>query len=103
MAKLLAIHGFPPDPEAYRSHYVSVHVPLVKALPGLVRFEIGEAVAPSADEQCDVMFVAEMHFATLAAARDALASAAGKAAIADIGNFADPANIQIVLFDSAPV
>ncbi|MBA4758327.1 MAG: EthD family reductase [Sphingosinicella sp.] len=103
MAKLLAIHGFPPDPEAYRSHYFSVHVPLVKALPGLVRFEVGEAAATSAGGQRNVMLIAEMHFASVAAAREALASTAGQAAIADISNFADPSNIQIVLFDSAPV
>lgn len=103
MAKLLAIHGFPPDPEAYRSHYFSVHVPLVKALPGLLRFDVGDGAPTAVGDACAAMFVAEMHFATLAAAREALASEAGQAAIADIPNFADPANIQILLFESSPV
>ena len=99
MAKLVAIHGFPPDPVAYQAYYFESHVPLVRALPGLRRYEVsrGPVRAPEADS--NIMLIAEMYFDSVEAAQTALQSAEGQKAVADIPNFAETRNIQILLFE----
>lgn len=47
MHKLIALYETPPNPEQFRQHYVQVHVPLLRAMPGIVRmnysFDIRDA------------------------------------------------------------
>jgi len=48
MMKLTALYTPPADPAAFEQHYTSVHMPLVDALPGLIRQETARTVS-SAD------------------------------------------------------
>ncbi|MHB8414210.1 MAG: EthD family reductase [Acidiferrobacteraceae bacterium] len=40
MARMIVIYRTPADPAAFDKHYVDVHIPLAKNLPGLKRYEV---------------------------------------------------------------
>ncbi|MGE5723207.1 MAG: EthD family reductase [Sphingomonadales bacterium] len=37
MHKLMALYRTPPDPDHFRNYYETVHIPLVRKMPGIVR------------------------------------------------------------------
>ena len=43
--KLVVLYTTPADPAAFDEHYLSVHAPLARAMPGLQHFESGRFVA----------------------------------------------------------
>jgi uncharacterized protein (TIGR02118 family) len=45
MARLLVLWGTPEDPDFFERHYREVHVPLVKKLPGVRRYQYGRQCA----------------------------------------------------------
>jgi uncharacterized protein (TIGR02118 family) len=42
--KLVVLYPTPDDPDVFDRHYFDTHAPLVKAIPGLPRFETGRSV-----------------------------------------------------------
>ncbi|MDT7711237.1 MAG: hypothetical protein QOG20_6844 [Pseudonocardiales bacterium] len=66
-------------------HYREIHVPLTRAMPGLVEFTWGHGGVASA------YVVARMTFADAVATDAAFASPKGRAAADDLANFAGPA------------
>ena len=102
MAKLVAIYKKPADMAAFDAHYFSTHVPLAKKIAGLRRYEV--SVGPVATPQGDSPFhlVAILGFDSMNALQQALASPAGKAAAADLANFAQ-AGVDLIVFDSKEV
>jgi uncharacterized protein (TIGR02118 family) len=104
MAILVAVHRTPKDPEAYDRHYFTTHVPLAKALPGLRHYEVstGPFTTDPGDET-DIHLVALMHFADADAARAALTGPEGDDALADLPNFAEDGNIQLLVLDTREV
>ncbi len=89
MVKLTLLYGTPKDAEAFNRHYEETHVPLAAKLPGLRRYEWG-ATMPGPDGQpADRHLVVDLYFDDLAAMGAALQSPEGKAANADLANFAD--------------
>ena len=102
MAKLVAIYKKPADAAAFDAYYYSTHVPLAKKIAGLRRYEV--SVGPVATPQGESPFhlVAMLGFDSMSALQQALASPAGKAAAADLGNFAQ-AGVDLLIFDSKDV
>ena len=87
MIKLVALYRRPPDHVAFDSHYDTVHIPLVREYPGLVRLEVTRITgAPIGDTKYHLM--AEMYFADKAAMDAALASREGKVVARDLMGFA---------------
>jgi len=87
MQKLIALYGHPTDKDAFRQYYETVHVPLARALPGLLecRYAFGvQALGGDSPYFC----IFEGDFADAAAMEQALASPEGRAVAADIPNYA---------------
>ena len=88
MKKIIVIYGKPADAAAFDSHYASVHVPLVQKMPHLRDFSYSHGPVQSSAENGAPHLIAILSYATdddLAASLD---SPEGKAAVADVTNFA---------------
>lgn len=99
MAKILVLYKKPADAEAFNTHYLTVHAPIAKTLPGLRSFEIshGDIMAPAGSS--GIFMVAMLTFDSVSAIEAALASPAGQAAVADLPNF-DTAGVDILICDT---
>jgi len=92
------------DPEAFDKHYVQVHVPLAKRLPGLRKYEVSRR--PVLASACDPepYLVGTLHFDDLAAIRPAVGTPEGKACAADRRVLApEEGDVQMYLFDAAEI
>ena len=85
--RLLVQYGRPTDPEEFDRHYRDVHVGVVQAVPGLVRFTVGHPRSLDRDTPAPYV-VAELDFESAEAMREALRTDAGVAMAADVGTFA---------------
>jgi uncharacterized protein (TIGR02118 family) len=81
--KLVVLYTQPEDPEAFDQHYFDVHMPLVRALPGLQRTETGHVVAAADRGERSFYRITGLYFADQAALDAAFGSAEGKATAAD--------------------
>lgn len=88
--KLVVLYTSPSDPEVFEEHYAGTHVPLVKAIPGLQRFESGKIDAALDGGEQLYHRIAELYFADQAALQAALASDEGRATAADYQKIAPP-------------
>jgi len=87
MAKLIVVYRTPRDPAEFDRYYAQVHTPIVKRISGLRRLEVTRLTgAPSGAS--DLYLIAELYFDNAAAREAALSSNEGKAAEADLPNFA---------------
>jgi uncharacterized protein (TIGR02118 family) len=85
--RLIVQYGRPTDPAEFDRHYRDVHVPLVQAVPGLVRFTVGHP--RSLDRSTPAPYaVAELDFASAEAMNESLRTPAAEAMAADVGTFA---------------
>jgi uncharacterized protein (TIGR02118 family) len=94
--KLLVLYSQPADPAAFDEHYLSVHAPLVRKLPGLDRFETGKVTAALDGGEQTYYRVAELYFADDAALGAAFASADGAATAEDYCKIAPPGSRMFI-------
>ncbi|MCC9144598.1 MULTISPECIES: EthD family reductase [unclassified Arthrobacter] len=87
MHTLVVLFGHPRNPEAFRRHYRSVHLPLVRNIPGVRELRASEELGSSAGTP-PYFALFEADFDDGPAMQDALTTAEGQAANADIPNFA---------------
>ena len=90
--KLVVLYTQPDDPEAFESHYLSVHMPLVAAMPGLQKAESGKV----AGRNQPFYRITELWFADQDALNAAGSSAAGKATNVDYAEIAPPGSHLLV-------
>lgn len=100
MIKLTVLYDEPADPAAFRQHYLDVHTPLVRALPGLERFDVAFARAGAEGAKPDYHLIAELYFPDDATMGAAMQSPAGAALAADAPNVASTPS-KAVLSDLA--
>jgi uncharacterized protein (TIGR02118 family) len=87
MIKLVALYRTPPDQAAFDSHFDTVHTPLLRAFPGLRKFEITRITgAPIGSARYHLL--CELYFDTRDAMDEALASPQGRAVARDLMSFA---------------
>jgi uncharacterized protein (TIGR02118 family) len=86
-AQLVALFHTPPDPAAFLEHYRTVHVPLVRAMPGLRAFRVS-IVRDRVMGDGDWFLMAVMEFSDRAALDAAMASPEGRAAGRDVARLA---------------
>ncbi len=98
MAKVLVLYKNPADAKAFDDHYAATHVPLAKKIPGLVRYELSTGLRPGAP----YYLVATLEFASMADLKAGMGSPEGKAAAADLPNFAQ-AGVDLLMFDTKTV
>jgi uncharacterized protein (TIGR02118 family) len=104
MARMVVIYQTPKDPQAFDNHYRTVHIPLAKALPGLIRYEVGRRpiLTPAGDPE--PYLIGTLYFEDLAALRRAFASPEGQLCAADRHVLApDDADVQMYIFETEEV
>jgi uncharacterized protein (TIGR02118 family) len=92
----------PRDASAFDRYYFDTHVPIAKKLPGLRKYEVSRGAVATPGGPSNYHLVAILHFDDVAAIQAAFASAEGKAAVADLGNFAT-GGADIFLFETRDV
>ena len=95
--RLVVSYGQPADPEAFDSYYRATHTPLALKQPGLVRLTIGRPVSLDAAQPAPYL-VAELDFDSEQAMAESMSSPEGRAAGADLANFAS-GGASIMHFD----
>ena len=88
MHKLLALYRQPRDLEAFEQHYQTVHVPLVRLIPGLQALIVNHGIAFPSGGEPTWYLVAELHFAGEASFHEAMGSAENRAVGKDLRGFA---------------
>ena len=88
MIKLLVLYGHPRDPAAFDRYYQEVHIPLAKRMKGLKKWTIGKVQGTPDGSPSPYYYVAELTMESRAAFDELLASPEGKAAVADVPNYA---------------
>lgn len=88
MAQLVVLYKTPKDPAAFDRHYFETHVPLAKKIPGLRKYQISHGAIGTPAGPSGLHLIATLTFDSTAAIQAAFASAEGKAAAADVANFA---------------
>jgi uncharacterized protein (TIGR02118 family) len=87
MARLLVIYKKRMDAAAFDKHYYGVHVPLVKAIPGLRKFDLSRGPVGTPAGASDVHLIATLYFDDVQAMQVAMASPQGRATAADAQRF----------------
>ena len=85
--RLVVSYGTPEDTAAFDSYYRETHTPLALKQPGLVRLSFGHGKTLDPAQPAPYL-VAELDFDSEAAMGEALSSPEGRAAGADLANFA---------------
>lgn len=90
------LYHAPTDPAAFEAYYATHHMPLVARIAGVAQTRLIKCL-PNADGSAPAYYrIAQLFFADAAAMGSSMGSAAGQAAVADIGNFADNGVVVIV-------
>ena len=87
MARLLVIYRKRMDVAAFDKHYYEVHVPLVKAIPGLRKFDLSKGPVGTPAGASDVHLIATLYFDDVPAMQVAMASPQGRMTAADAQGF----------------
>jgi uncharacterized protein (TIGR02118 family) len=98
MAQLLVMYRTPKDPAAFDRYYFETHIPIARKMPGIRKYEVSQGPVATPAGPSPFHLIATLHFDTLAAIRNAFASAEGQAAAADVQNFAT-GGADMMLFD----
>ena len=87
MVKLVALYRTPTSPEEFDRHFEAVHLPLLRAYPGLRGLEVTRIIgAPLGETRYSLM--AEAWFETRDSMNAALSSPEGRAVARDLLRFA---------------
>ncbi|GAA1674068.1 EthD family reductase [Nonomuraea maheshkhaliensis] len=85
--QLIVLYNHPESAEAFDKHYDETHAPLAARLPGLRSYTVTRPAA-AGDQPPAYHLVAVLTFDDAAAFGAAMAGEEGKAAVADLANFA---------------
>ncbi|MBM9468346.1 EthD family reductase [Nakamurella leprariae] len=96
MIKLTVLYQEPADPEAFREHYLNVHSPLVRALPGLDKFEVAFAAPGPDGSKPPFHLVSELWFPDAATFGAAMQTPEGAALAADTPNVASTPSTSVI-------
>jgi uncharacterized protein (TIGR02118 family) len=100
MAKALVIYNPPADSKAFDEYYAKTHTPIAKKIPGLRSLELSRGGIFNPTGPAPYHQIAILSFDDMAALQAALSSDEGKAAVADMANFAS-GGASVLLFDHA--
>ena len=88
MVRLLVLYGQPKDPAAFDKHYQEVHIPIAKQMKGLKKWTVGKVTGTPDGSPAPYYYIADLYLESRAAFDTLLASLEGKAAVADVPNYA---------------
>ncbi len=98
MASLIVLYKTPVDAVAFDRYYSSTHIPIAKKIPGLRKYEISRGPIATPAGLSNYHLVATLRFDDMEAIQKAFASPEGRAASADVGNFAT-GGVEMYMFD----
>jgi uncharacterized protein (TIGR02118 family) len=96
-AQFIAAYETPTDVDAFDRHYVEVHIPLARRLPGLRRYTVGRDVAAVRGDP-PYYLVAQLEWDTMDDLRAAFASPEGRATAADAAHLGELAQVRSMVF-----
>lgn len=99
MARLVVMYRDPKNADVFDKYYFEKHIPIVKRIPGLRKYEVSQGPVVTPAESSGFHLIATLHFDDLAAIQRAFASAEGQAAAADVQTFAT-GGADMFLFDN---
>jgi uncharacterized protein (TIGR02118 family) len=88
MTRLTVLYGHPTDPAEFDRYYREVHLPLARRMRGLTGWTIGRCQAAAPGERPPYYLIVGLFAETRAALEAVLDSPEGRAAVADVPNFA---------------
>lgn len=88
MYRCSVLYGTPADPAAFDDYYRDVHIPLAQKMKGLTGWDLTWTSTQEGDLQGGVYLVADLYAESQQAMDEILASSEGRAASADVLNFA---------------
>jgi uncharacterized protein (TIGR02118 family) len=88
MVKVTVLYGHPTDAAAFERHYAETHMPLVAKMTGFARIEKSTVVGSPDGGKPAFYRIFEFWFEDEETLRRSMDSPEGKAAVADLSNFA---------------
>jgi uncharacterized protein (TIGR02118 family) len=85
--RLVVLYPPPTDPDHFRAHYVSTHVPLAAKIPGVLAYRYNFEVEPAPGSP-PIFAVFEADFPDADTMRAGMTSPEGAATLADVPNYA---------------
>lgn len=89
MVKLTLLYGHPADAVSFESYYAGTHLPLAAKIPSVRRAEFSLVTGALDGSSSPYYRIAELYFDDDRQMKAAMGSADGRAAVADLSNFAD--------------
>lgn len=86
--KVVVLYGPPADPAAFDEHYLGVHMPLARKIPGLERAETTKFVAALDGGESSFYRMAELYFPDADTMGAGMSSPEGQATNADFAQIA---------------
>jgi uncharacterized protein (TIGR02118 family) len=96
MIKLTLLYGHPVDMASFESYYANTHLPLAAKITSVRRAEFSLVTGALDGSKSPYYRIAELYFDDIPQMQDAMGSAEGQAAVADLSNFADGGVTTIV-------
>lgn len=97
MVRYLVLYATPDDRAEFERHYREVHIPLIKALPGLRRCAFGHSPTRARGEP--YFWVSLLEWDDMTALEEAFASPEGHAAARDVENLTGPGMLRSMIFE----
>lgn len=88
MYQLTALYNHPEDVAAFDKHYDTVHAPIARKIPGLLRYTVSRPGPDAEGNKPPYHLVAVLDFADEATFGAGMGGPEGQAAVADLPNFA---------------
>jgi uncharacterized protein (TIGR02118 family) len=88
MVKVTILYRHPASAEEFETYYARTHLPLAAKMQGVARLELTRFVAGPDGGTPAFYRMAELYFPSKAQMQTTLGSPEGKAAVADLANFA---------------
>jgi uncharacterized protein (TIGR02118 family) len=88
--KLVVLYTQPADPAGFDRHYFDTHMPLVRAIPGLLRAETGRFLVAADGGDSPYYRIASLYFDNPDAMNTGFQSPEGTAAAKDYAQIAPP-------------
>jgi uncharacterized protein (TIGR02118 family) len=88
MVRLLVLYGQPKDPAAFDKYYAEIHLPLARRMRGLKKWTIGKVSGTPDGAPSPYYYIADLYAGSREELEAILASPEGRAAVADVPNYA---------------
>lgn len=103
MIRIVALHRYPSDPEAYEAYYRETHMPLVERVPGVHKVRVGKVVGTPSGDEPGYWLMSEVYFEGAAELENAMRSPEMRAAMDDVPNFAVEGQVTIMYCDTEDI